>query len=178
MGGKITAKSTLGAGSEFSFSIPFESASQSTIVPTGPAPQGTPDAETELIARFPGSRILLAEDDYINQEVARELIAHQLGFVLDIAENGLLAVELATQNHYDLILMDMQMPEMDGVTATRLIRSDPHLNNTPIVAMTANAFAENRRTCIAAGMNDFIAKPVDPDLLYTTMLRWLENDSE
>ena len=178
MGGKITAKSTLGAGSEFSFSIPFESASQSTIVPTGPVPQGTPDAETELIARFPGSRILLAEDDYINQEVARELIAHQLGFVLDIAENGLLAVELATKNHYDLILMDMQMPEMDGVTATRLIRSDPHLNNTPIVAMTANAFAENRRTCIAAGMNDFIAKPVDPDLLYTTMLRWLENDSE
>ena len=111
-----------------------------------------------------GQRVLLVEDNPINQEVASELLS-AAGLVVSCAGDGARAVEMALAERYDLILMDVQMPVMDGLAATRAIRAQAGLA-TPIVAMTANAFGDDRAACLAAGMNDHTAKPVDPDLLY------------
>ncbi|MER2538908.1 MAG: ATP-binding protein [Azonexus sp.] len=174
MGGKISVTSDTGTGSTFSFNIPFASCESTHSLNISSAQQNASNPEQELIRRFKGTRILLAEDDLINQEVARAIIEEPLGFILDTADNGLQAVDMVAREKYDLILMDMQMPEMDGVTAAGLIRTQPGYALTPILAMTANAFEEDRRLCMAVGMNDFIVKPVDPDMLYATLLRWLE----
>jgi two-component system sensor histidine kinase/response regulator len=128
-------------------------------------------AETRLRRRH-GARVLLAEDNPVNQEVALDLLS-DVGLQVDVAANGQQAVDKARSAAYDLILMDMQMPAMDGLTATRLIRALPGHATTPILAMTANAFDENRIACLAAGMNDHIVKPVDPEVLFQTLLRWL-----
>jgi CheY-like chemotaxis protein len=101
-------------------------------------------------------------------------LLEDVALVVDVAEDGRQALELAKHNHYALILMDMQMPVMNGIDATQAIRADSLNQTTPILAMTANAFDDDRQRCIAAGMNEHIAKPVDPDMLYETLLRWLE----
>jgi CheY-like chemotaxis protein len=119
---------------------------------------------------------LLTEDEPINQEVSRGLM-EDVGFSVDLAEDGVQAVAMARQNRYALILMDMQMPKLNGVEATKIIRADSLNQATPILAMTANAFDEDRQVCIDAGMNDHIAKPVEPDVLYETLLKWLEQNS-
>ncbi len=139
---------------------------------TSAAVAGPADAsEGRVRERHLGQRVLLAEDNIINRLVARELL-FGAGLVVEQAENGAIALELALSNDYDLILMDMQMPVMDGLEAARAIR-ERGLLSVPIIAMTANAFAEDRNACIAAGMNDHVAKPVNPQALYEMLLRWL-----
>jgi two-component system sensor histidine kinase/response regulator len=137
-----------------------------------PRPSPSDDGLRTLQATRRGAQILLAEDNVINQEVAVELL-RSAGLVVDVASNGTQAVAMARARVYDLILMDVQMPEVDGLRATRTLRATPNGRAVPIVAMTANAFEEHREECLAAGMNDHIAKPVDPDVLYATLLRWL-----
>jgi PAS domain S-box-containing protein len=135
-----------------------------------PAAASSGHAE-RLRAGHAGQRVLLAEDNAINQEVAGELL-RSVGLLVDIVDDGQYAVEHATSRLCDLVLMDVQMPGMDGLAATREIRRrlGPGLT---IVAMTANAFGEDRTACLEAGMNDHVAKPVDPEHLYATLLRWL-----
>ncbi|MBI5260089.1 MAG: response regulator [Burkholderiales bacterium] len=136
-----------------------------------PAAPAASDSESALREHHSGQRILLAEDNPINQEVAAELLG-VAGLKVDTAGDGRAAIEMASQHDYDLILMDMQMPELDGLEATREIRRRLG-RGIAIVAMTANAFGEDRAACLAAGMNDHVGKPVNPESLYATLLRWL-----
>ena len=122
-----------------------------------------------------GVRVLLAEDNLLNQQVARELLA-DVGVQVQVAANGRIAVEMAVARRYDAILMDMQMPEMDGIDATRTIQALPGWRGTPIIAMTANAMHADRKRCLDAGMVDFVAKPVEPEQLFRTLLRWAGKD--
>ena len=172
MGGTVQVTSTPGVGSVFSFAIRLP------VLPDLPRETSSPpvagaDAEQQLRSEFADARILLAEDDWVNQEVALELLQQALGFAVDVAEDGVQAVEMVKAGAYDLVLMDMMMPEMDGVAATRQIRRLPACATLPIIAMTANAFLEDQAVCMDAGMNDFVAKPVDPAVLYATLLKWL-----
>jgi two-component system sensor histidine kinase/response regulator len=128
-------------------------------------------AETEL-SPIRGARVLLVEDNELNREVALGLLedAH---LVIDQAENGAQAMQMITSNGYDLVLMDMQMPVMDGISATKSVRSNPKYKSLPIIAMTANAMDRDREACLAAGMNDHIGKPIDPEKLFAALLRWI-----
>lgn len=137
-------------------------------------------ADSRLRRLFPGARILLVEDEPISREIAQQLLEN-VGLRIDLAEDGRQAHALTLCNAYALILMDMQLPVMNGVEAARAIRDQgaASLNAvTPIVAMTANAFGEDRQACLDAGMVDHITKPVDPDHLYETVLKWLEKPAQ
>lgn len=127
----------------------------------------------EQLQTIRGARLLLVEDNEVNQEVAIALL-EEGGLTVDLAVNGRLAVEMVHRNPYDLVLMDMQMPEMDGIDATLKIRNDPQFDVLPIVAMTANVMQGDRDRCLAAGMNDHIAKPIEPDVLWQTLLKWIK----
>ena len=129
------------------------------------------DVELALDRRR-GSQILLVEDNAINQDVATHML-QAVGMSVDVAENGQEAVERAGGGHYDLILMDVQMPVMDGLQAAAVIRRLPGWREIPILAMTANAFEEDRNLCLSVGMNDHIAKPVEPHALYRSLVKWL-----
>ena len=135
-------------------------------------PPSASDAERTLTEGYRGASLLLVEDNAVNQEVAMALL-RKLGLSVDLAEDGAQAVARAQQTDYDLILMDVQMPVLGGLDATRAIRRLPGRQATPIVAMTANAFDEDRAQCLEAGMNDHVAKPVDPETLFATVLKWL-----
>jgi CheY-like chemotaxis protein len=127
-----------------------------------------------LRAKYAGIRVLVAEDEPVNAEIARILL-EDVGFEVDSAEDGQEALEFAEKAPYQLVLMDMQMPRMNGLDAARAIKALPMHRRTPIVALTGNAFVEERRRCIDAGMSRFITKPAFPDKLYAEILDALES---
>lgn len=170
MGGRLEVRSEQGCGSEFSFTIPLRPADP-VDTPLG-APVSGPGVP------HAGGNILVVEDNDINQEIAVELLTKK-GYAVTVAVDGEAACRLCKERHFDLILMDILMPGMDGFEATRRIRASglPHNARAPIIAMTANALSQDREKSLAAGMNDHIAKPFEPERLYEAVARWLGRDA-
>ena len=135
------------------------------------------ESQQSMLAAIAGKHILLVEDNEINQEIARDLL-EDAGLKVETAGNGAIAIDMLRLKSYDAVLMDIQMPVMDGLTATREIRKTPGLLSLPIIAMTANAMPQDRVRCIEAGMTDYLSKPIDPDLLWKTLHQWLVPDAE
>jgi two-component system sensor histidine kinase/response regulator len=173
MGGEAGVESEFGQGSCFWFTARLRKG----ITPATVTTDASDDpAHLALQREFAGTRLLLAEDNESSQDVAADLL-RGVGLLVDIADNGRQAVSMAGEGDYALILMDMRMPVLSGLEATRQIRLLPNGGQVPILAMTANAFIEDKEACLAAGMDDYIAKPVVPDQLYTMVLRWLSRKS-
>lgn len=169
MGGTISVESELGKGTTVSFTIPHRIAE---------APTEIEHADTAIDSKaFEGKRILLAEDNELNAEIAIEILS-EAGFEVEHAEDGIICVDMLNKHdggYYDLVLMDVQMPNMDGLKATTVIRQlpNPAKAKIPVIAMTANAFEEDRKKCVEAGMNGFIAKPIDIQKLMRTLVEIL-----
>ncbi len=171
MGGDVGVESQAGVGSTFWLTTRLGRVAES-LTPGDAVDAGTASADRILAQRHRGARLLLAEDNPINQEVAVELL-RAVGLTVDVADNGQIAVEKVRTGAYALVLMDLQMPVMDGLAATQAIRQLPGAAALPILAMTASAFDADRQRCLDAGMNDHVRKPVEPNHLYATLLRWL-----
>lgn len=166
MGGEIRVESEPGQGSSFIFTLPFKK--DSAISPAIAAPFHSAQAA----AKLSGAHLLLAEDDEVNRLVARELLA-QVGIRLTTVEDGAQALEYLEQEEVDGVLLDLQMPVMDGITAAGKIREQAKFKDLPIIAMTANAMAEDLQRCQQAGMNDHIGKPIEPDEMVATLSKWI-----
>ena len=163
MGGQVGVKSEFGAGSRFWFSMPLL---------WGQDMPAVPELTEQWQGSLAGSTVLVVDDNHLNQRVASELL-EAVGAQVVIAGDGLAALNVLSERAVDCVLMDVQMPVMDGMQATRRIRDDSKFGNLPVIAMTANARGEDEQQCRDAGMNDFIAKPVVPQQLYSKLSQWL-----
>ncbi len=168
MGGDVSVRSQPGQGSSFSLTLLLQKTSEEYI-------EFDDENQISMVSVRSGAKILLAEDNEFNQEVA-VLILEDLGLQVKVACNGIQALEMVRYEPFDLILMDVQMPEMDGLEATRQIKRLPAARQIPILAMTANAFEEDKRLCQIAGMDDFITKPVSQANLERILARWIPNE--
>ena len=169
MGGDVGVDSVPGQGSSFWLQVCLQ---KNTRMESLPAPALQANAADLIRRQYAGQRVLLVDDDEFNREIGEALL-QDVGLEVDLAEDGQVAVDKAGARDYALILMDMQMPTMDGLQATRILRARQTTKRVPIVALTANAFSADRQLCLDAGMDDFVTKPVEPDLLYNTLLRQL-----
>ena len=169
MGGDAGVHSNPAGGSTFWFTARVHHGKPLDVV-AGDVPHIDPQAE--LLGRHAGKRILVADDDPFNREIAMDMF-DGMGLTVDTVSNGQEAVVAVQSQCYDLIFMDVQMPILDGLAATRMIRGMPACAHVPVLAMTANAFAQDRRDCLEAGMSDVVPKPIDPNGLYLTLLKWL-----
>lgn len=168
MDGEVGAESEVGKGSTFWFTVKL-------AINRSMGEENKPlNINKNSVETIEEARILLVEDNDLNQQVAIEIL-EDFGFFIDVAENGEIAVKKVSEEQYDIVLMDMQMPVMDGVEATKEIRKNPKYISLPIIAMTANAMASDRERCIQAGMNDHITKPIDPKELFSTLLKWISD---
>ena len=159
MGGYLTCESQLGKGTTFNVHVSFTAVETKTV-----------HKETNKEA-LRGMRVLVAEDNKVNQMIMKELLS-SVGVEVTMADNGIKALELLHTNTFDVVLMDIQMPEMDGLTATAQIRLDYRFANLPVLAMTANVGTEHLAESMAAGMNEHLTKPVDVDKLYSALKTW------
>ena len=187
MGGKIGVESTADKGSTFWFTVRLDKqTAESPTAVSGKSPdsQRQPDREAESEITIPEEkciqgqcRVLIVEDNPTNQMVARHIV-QKLGYLVDVADNGREAIDALRQEHFDAILMDIQMPVMGGIEATKVIRQmNSATAGIPIIAMTANAMQGDMEVCLQAGMDDYLAKPVDPDEIRALLAKWADPDS-
>ena len=174
MGGEVGVKSTPGIGSTFWFTAQLK---KSDGKPEPATLTLTPQADKQIRQHYLGRRVLLVDDEPVNLAITQYLL-EDAGLTVDTASDGVQALALARKNAYSLIIMDMQMPLLDGLDASRQIRQLPRHGKTPILAMTANAFAEHKERCLEAGMDDYLTKPIDADTLFSALLKWLEQGRE